>query len=48
MFVNKAKKQNPNDNDILQLSSSNSTDDDDYKDVLPLPLWDRIRQRTAV
>ena len=25
-----------------------SSSDDDDKDVLPLPLWDRIRQRTAV
>jgi hypothetical protein len=34
------------DDDVVLLSSSDNTDDD--KDVLPLPLWDRIRQRTAV
>jgi hypothetical protein len=38
-------KQQSNDEEcIVQLSS----DDDDDRDVLPLPLWDRIRQRTAV
>jgi hypothetical protein len=43
------EKQQFNDDDIVQLLSSDSnTDDDDVKDVLPLPLWDRIRQRTAV
>jgi hypothetical protein len=41
------EKQQLNDDDIVQLSSSDGTDDD-VKDVLPLPLWDRIRQRTAV
>jgi len=34
-------------NEIVQLSSSDSTDDE-INNVLPLPLWDRIRQRTAV
>ncbi|CAF1008199.1 unnamed protein product [Rotaria sordida] len=52
VFVNKPMKQkNKNHDHILQLSSSDNTDDDDdddYKDVLPLPLWDRIRQRTAI
>jgi len=42
------EKQQFNDDDIVQLSSSDSINDDDDKDVLPLPLWDRIRQRTAV
>jgi len=44
------EKQQFNDDDIVQLlsSDSNTDDDDDVKDVLPLPLWDRIRQRTAV
>ncbi len=42
------EKQQFKDDDIVQLSSSDSINDDDDKDVLPLPLWDRIRQRTAV
>jgi len=42
------EKQQFNDDDIVQLLSSDSNTDDDIKDVLPLPLWDRIRQRTAV
>jgi len=41
------EKQQLNDDDIVQLSCPDSIDDDD-QDVLPLPLWDRIRQRTAV
>jgi len=44
VFLNKQNRRN--DDDIVQLLSSDNTDDD--KDVLPLPLWDRIRQRTAV
>jgi len=50
MFVNKSMKpkRKIKNNEIMQLSSCNSADDDGMKDVLPLPLWDRIRQRTAV
>ncbi len=42
VFVNKPMKHHDN---IVELSSS---DDDDGQDVLPLPLWDRIRQRRVV
>ncbi|CAF4027992.1 unnamed protein product [Rotaria magnacalcarata] len=54
IFIKKPlkQKQNKNTNNIFQLSSSDNTDggddDDDNKNVLPLPLWDRIRQRAAV
>lgn len=41
------KNKEKTDVNIMQLLSSDSTDDE-IKDVLPLPLWDRIRQRTAV
>jgi hypothetical protein len=37
------KQEEETDDHFVQLLSS-----DDDKDVLPLPLWDRIRQRTAV
>ncbi|CAF4404869.1 unnamed protein product, partial [Adineta steineri] len=39
VFINKSKTDEKN--DFVQLSS---LDDE----ILPLPLWDRIRQRTAV
>ncbi|CAF5119920.1 unnamed protein product [Rotaria sp. Silwood1] len=52
VFINKPIKQkHQNYDNIIQLSLSDNTDDDDnnnHKDVLPLPLWDRIRQRTIV
>lgn len=50
VFIKKSMKHKRISHDnILQLSSSdNSDNDDDDKPVLPLPLWDRIRQRPAV
>lgn len=50
VFINKPSRQKRklHNNMILWSSSDKSDNDDDDKDVLPLPLWDRIRQRTAI
>ena len=41
-------KKSTIDDDLSPVSSLNSTDDESATRVLPLPLWDRIRQRAAV
>ena len=52
VFVNKSTKKKwkkaPIDDDLSPVSSSNTSDDENATRVLPLPLWDRIRQRAAV